>query len=276
MNVGVYHPTHYHESENLLNTAKKIRSQSDFLLERCPEELKTAFWELVYYPAAASANHCRLWLCAGLNAFCAGQGRMEANLWADAVQECILEDRRLTQTYHQLDHGRFYGMALSEHIGFVSWNEDGNRYPVIMRVEGANKPRLLVADSAGEAFTIGSRWSGNTLRIDAGRRPDCESVQIDLACGSREPVAYKAETDCPWLTLSQSHGVVTGKEKLTVRINRDLLKGTETTSYFMGRELVFILMISISLYFLISLTWQIWLQRRKERCFSQYNHAALC
>ena len=44
-----------------------------------------------------------------------------------------------------------------------------------------------------------------------------------------------------------------------------LLKGTETTSYFMGRELVFILMISISLYFLISLTWQIWLQRRKER-----------
>ena len=44
-----------------------------------------------------------------------------------------------------------------------------------------------------------------------------------------------------------------------------LLKGTVTTSYFMGRELYFILMIAIALYFLFTLAWQVWLQRRKER-----------
>ena len=44
-----------------------------------------------------------------------------------------------------------------------------------------------------------------------------------------------------------------------------LLKGTATTSYFMGRELYFILMIAIALYFLFILAWQVWLQRRKER-----------
>ena len=44
-----------------------------------------------------------------------------------------------------------------------------------------------------------------------------------------------------------------------------LLKGTATTSYFMGRELYFILMIAIALYFLFTLAWQVWLQRRKER-----------
>ena len=153
---------------------------------------------------------------------------MEANLWAESVQQCILEDRRLTQAYHQLGGGRFYGMALSEHIGFVSWNEDGNRYPVMMRVEGSNKPRLLTADTYGESFTIGSRWSGNTLRIDAGRRPDHTAVRVDLACGSREPVAYDAETDCPWLSLSQTHGVVSGKETLTICIDRNRLKGTKT------------------------------------------------
>lgn len=43
-----------------------------------------------------------------------------------------------------------------------------------------------------------------------------------------------------------------------------LLKGMETTSYFMGRELYFILMIEIALYFLFTLAWQVWLQRRKE------------
>ena len=44
-----------------------------------------------------------------------------------------------------------------------------------------------------------------------------------------------------------------------------LLKGTATTSYFMGRELYFILMIAIALYFLFTLAWRVWLQRRKER-----------
>ena len=43
-----------------------------------------------------------------------------------------------------------------------------------------------------------------------------------------------------------------------------LLKGMETTSYFMGRELFLILMIAIALYFLFTLAWQVWLQRRKE------------
>lgn len=228
MNVGVYHPVHYGETEKLLNKGERIRTLADSLLEKCPRELENAFWELVYYPAAASANLCRMWLCAGRNAFYAGQGRMEANLWAESVQQCILEDRRLTQAYHQLGGGRFYGMALSEHIGFVSWNEDGNCYPVMMRVEGSNKPRLLTADTYGESFTIGSRWSGNTLRIDAGRRPDHTAVRVDLACGSREPVAYDAETDCPWLSLSQTHGVVSGKETLTICIDRNRLKGTKT------------------------------------------------
>jgi len=32
----------------------------------------------------------------------------------------------------------------------------------------------------------------------------------------------------------------------------------------MGRELYCILMIAIALYFLFTLAWQVWLQRRKE------------
>ena len=111
-----------------------------------------------------------------------------------------------------------------------------------MQVEGANKPRLLTADAAGESFTVGSRWSGNTLEIDAGRRPDCGSVEIDLACGSREPVAFEAETDCPWLSLSQTRGVVVTRERLTIRIDRSLLKGRETgTVVIRGPETSYVL-----------------------------------
>ena len=228
MNVGVYHPTHFGETQRLLDMATAIAQDADRLLQICPEAMLPAFWELVYYPAAASANHCKLWLYATLNEAYARQGRMEANDYANLVRQCILLDRALTGRYHAIGHGRFYGMALSEHIGFVWWNEDGNRYPILMRVEGANKPRLLVADSRGEQYTIGSRWSGDAITISHGLRQDVSDIAIDLACGSREPVVYTAQTDCPWLRLSHHSGTVSKKDVLTATIDREKLHGRDT------------------------------------------------
>ena len=48
-----------------------------------------------------------------------------------------------------------------------------------------------------------------------------------------------------------------------------LLKGTETTSYFMGREVCFILMIAIALYCLFTLAWQVWIHYRHDRQYAQ-------
>ncbi len=240
MNVGIYHPVHFGETKKLLTLAEKIEKEAQRLLEGCPECWLPAFWELVYYPAAASANHCKMWLCATLNDFYAHQGRMEANDWADAVQRCILRDRALANAYHAIGNGRFYGMALSEHVGFVAWCEDGNRYPIMMRVEGANKPRLLVADTLSDAFTIGSRWSGNTLTLDYALKQGVNGVEVELACGSREPVCYTVETDCPWLIPSHYEGCVSRKNSLTIGIDRTKFTGraqgivsikANTTSY---------------------------------------------
>ncbi len=228
MNINVYHPTHYGETKTLITKAKLLEKLAGKLLKKCPPEAEAAFWELVYYPAAASANHCLLWLYATLNHFYAKQGRMETNRYARMVRQCLQRDRQLTDQYHDVCEGRFYGLGLSEHIGFVTWCEDGNRFPVMMHVEGANKPRLIVADSAGEDFTIGSRWSGDTLVLPYALHPGVNEVQVDLACGSREPVAYTVETDCPWLSLTHRKGCVSNKDVLTICIDRSKLTGRQT------------------------------------------------
>ncbi len=44
-----------------------------------------------------------------------------------------------------------------------------------------------------------------------------------------------------------------------------LLKGTQTTSFFMERDFISILVLTAAIYALLSLAWQIFLQRRKER-----------
>ena len=224
MNVDVYHPVHFGETQALLETTKQIMTDARKLLGRCPPELTDAFWELVYYPACASANHCQMWLYAGLDRFYASQGRMEANQYAHAVRCCIGQDRMLTEQYHTLDGGRFSGMALSEHVGFVRWCEDGNLYPPFITVEGANKPRLLVADARSDAFTIGTRWSGDTIELKYGLNQNVNQVEVDLACGSRVAVSYLVETDCPWLSLSRSHGCVKKKDVLTITIHRERME----------------------------------------------------
>ncbi len=227
MKRGVYHPTHFGETADLMALAEGIVRDVNRLKDACPREMLPAFWDLVYYPAAASANHCLLWLHAQRNSFYAAQGRMEANDEADAMQRCILLDRALTEGYHAAGQGRFYGMGASEHIGFTAWCDEGNCYPVMMRVEGANHPRLIVADSLGEKFSIGTRWTGYDLVLTHALHPGVDQVQVDLACGSREPVCYTVETDCPWLTLSQRFGCVSRKDVLTIGIDRTKLCGNQ-------------------------------------------------
>lgn len=223
MNLDVYHPVHEGETERLLQVTESIQRATRALLKRCPQEMLDAFWELVYYPAAASANHCRMWLCAARNAFCAPQGRRETNRWADAVRRCIARDRELTRQYHELDNGRFYGFALSEHVGFVRWCEDGCLFPPMTRIEPANKPRLLVADALSDAFVLGTRWTTNTVTLPYALHPGVEEVAVDLACASRDPVPYRVETDCPWIALSHTEGCARETDRLTMRILRDRL-----------------------------------------------------
>lgn len=43
-----------------------------------------------------------------------------------------------------------------------------------------------------------------------------------------------------------------------------LIKGTRTQTFFMERDFISIILISVTLYALLSLAWQIWLQRKKE------------
>ena len=43
-----------------------------------------------------------------------------------------------------------------------------------------------------------------------------------------------------------------------------LLKGTKTTSYFMEHDLLSMILVALAVYALLSVTWQVFLNRRKE------------
>lgn len=227
MNEKVYHPVHFNEAENLLKNSQWIIDNCIRLKDKCPEYLYAAFYELMFYPAVGTANLMKTWILATRNKFYAKQNRVEANILADEIGCCIAYDREITEELHTVADHKFYGFGLSEHFGFTHWCEEDNKYPVKIYVEPANHPRMIVTKADSEIYNIGKYWIGNTMRFDDFLRPDVDSIQLEIACGSKGPIHYRITTNCPWLHVSKTSGETTTKDIITVSIDRRKLKGRE-------------------------------------------------
>ena len=231
MNADTYHPVHFGEAELVLQTSCRIIESCDRLKTECPQELMAAFLSLIYYPACGTANLMKMWILTGRNALYAAQNRVEANRIADEVMECIVRDAGLTEEYHEVDDGYFNGFGLSEHIGFTHWNDDDNKYPVRQYVYPANRPRMILARVDDENYLIGSHWADKTQTWKEGLRPDVDQIFFDIACASAQPVTYRIETDCPWLSFSSVKGVVYENQRICLHIHKELLDGREEGSF---------------------------------------------
>lgn len=227
-----YHPVHYGEADEVLFEAEKIidaaKELEELLKSRNVHENSdtyAAFYELIYYPAVASMNLLQMQLYAGKNALCVRQGRVEANIFANRIQECIEKDRELQEKYHSVANGKWDGMMLSEHIGFVHWNDEECRYPVRQYMEPANKPRMIVSLADFAEYTMGGDWTRKTLQVKSFRNPLCDMTVIDISNGSRDEFDYTISCDADWLKISQEEGTVSLTESLMLWLDRECMRG---------------------------------------------------
>lgn len=227
MNEDVYHPVHFGEAQQVLELSENILEVCEKCKAKCPTEHMGAFVSLLYYPACGTANLMRMWIISGRNKLYAKQNRVDANDWADELSRCFEKDGQLTEAYHCVDDGYFYGFGLSEHIGFTTWNSEDNKYPLRSYVYPANEPRMIVARLEDEHYMTGYRWSDKPQCWKDALRPDVSEIRFSIACGSRMPISYRIETQCPWLEFSSMEGTVAKSEEVTLHIKKDMLTGTE-------------------------------------------------
>ena len=234
MHADTYHPVHFGEAEDALALCERIENDCDALRARCPETALGAFVGLVGYPACATANLAKMWLLAGRNELYARQNRVEANRLADAIGVCLDRDALLTEEYHTVDKGMYYGFGLSEHIGFTRWNEDDNEYPVRRYIHPAAKPRMILARAGETGYLTGSHWRDPVPLWEDALRPDVDTIDFDIACGSARPLTWRIETDCPWLRFSARGGVTGGTARVTLTVDK-----TQLTARSEGRFRVY-------------------------------------
>lgn len=221
--TDIYHPVHFSEGNRVLAQTEQLLAQIEELKAQVPEAIASAFYELIYFPTAAYVNVLRMQLFAGFNDFYAKQRAVIANFYADKITECIAKDRELEKEYHQLEDGKWNGMARSEHVGFIYWNDEECQYPLRSIVEPANKPRILVRSSESTMTTAGGDWTRTAIHMQQFMQYDCNSGDLVLSCGSKMPANYRIDCDCSGITFSKTEGSVSLQDFITVTIDRNVL-----------------------------------------------------
>ena len=231
MNADVYHPLHFGEADMVLSLSDEILKESAALKKRIDDENLSAFISLLYYPACGTANLMKMWILAGRNKFFAKQNRIEANDVAEQLDACVKEDARIIDEYETVDGGYYKGFGRSEHVGFINWNEEDNRYPIRHLVYGANSPRMLVSRAEDENYMTGLEWNDHPQTWSDMLRPDVSSIEFDLISGSEIPYKYRISTDCSWLLFSKTEGEVKKRERITLSVNKALLSEKITGTF---------------------------------------------
>lgn len=220
MQADTYHPTHYGEAQDLLDTAQWVLEQCYELRNRCPEYKLTAFISLVWYPACGTANLMKLWILAGRNHWLADINAVEANAIADQMSTCIETDREIVDTYHHIAGGKFDGLGLSEHFGFTAWCADDNRYPQRRYIEPANLPRMIVVAGDSDQYSVGSRWLNQDLTLTDFLDPRVASSTFTVYCGAKQPTDWRITGHHPAITLNKYQGTTVSHQTVTIDVDR--------------------------------------------------------
>jgi hypothetical protein len=221
-NAEIYHPCHYLEADRMLALAEQIEKTNEEVYSTINADEKDAFYSMIYFPAKSSVNLIRMHLYAAKNMHYAKQGRKIANKFSALVGECIEKDRALQKEFAMFRNGKWKGMELEQHIGFVKWNDDNYRYPLRVQVEPAHKPRLSVTRKDREDVFSKAYGAPMTIYVDDFLYAGNDEVILEIANDGIGSLDYVIEPERKynWLSISSMSGTIESLEEITLRCNR--------------------------------------------------------
>jgi hypothetical protein len=215
-----YSLVNYREAESVVADFKAITGEAEKIYAKLPEDQKDAFYELVLFPAKASAIVNELYVTAGKNALYAKQGRSSTNDMAERTRALFKADTTLMGYFNRtFAHGKWDHFMDQPHLGYTTWQD-----PPTNSLRAIHLTELEVPDAASMGVAIqGSElvWPAAdrkpTLPVfDSFNRQRC---YLEVFNKGKRSFEYAAKTTEPWIELSAPRGIVQNETRVWVSIN---------------------------------------------------------
>ncbi|PXA89895.1 glycosyl hydrolase [Caulobacter sp. D5] len=206
----------FREAERVEAEWGELERQAEAVRKALPKAQDDAFFQLVWFPIAASANFNRLYIAAGRNRLYAGQGRSAAAAQADKVEALFARDAELTRQHDAIAGGKWVHMMDQTHIGYTGWQQpDRNILPELARpavphaaVTGvAVEGRAASVDGAADLPPL-SRWGAASRWIDVFNRGPAQ-------------ISFEATSGASWLKVARGPAGPGGDTRLEVSVDWD-------------------------------------------------------
>jgi hypothetical protein len=213
-----YSLVNYDEADRILADFRSIAESAEKISARLPEEMRDAFFELVLYPAKASALVADLYITVGKNRLFATQLRAGTNDFAAAAKKAFSADADLAGYYnHTLARGKWNHMMDQSHIGYTGWKDPpANVMPEVSEITVPEAASMGIAIEGSSSAWPGASEELALPEIDALNR---QPRYIDVFDRGQSAFEFTASASDPWIVLSATHGSVQKEQRLWVSID---------------------------------------------------------
>jgi len=210
----------YGEADTVFADFQATATKAEEIYGKLPENQRAAFFELVLYPAKASAIVTELYIIAGKNQLYLSQGRASVNDLAAQARALFQADADLSAYYnHTMAHGKWDHMMDQTHIGYTYWNQPPvNTMPKVTEINIPLPAQLGVTVEGAALAWPGSSGEATLPPFDIFNQ---QRRYIDIFNRGREPFIFSATPSVPWIVLSDSHGTVEKDRRVWVSVNWD-------------------------------------------------------
>lgn len=221
LNLPTYSLQQYDEAAQVVADYKALEQQAHRIMGELPVDYYDAFYQLVYFPIAASANINELYFAHNVNQWYAQQQRSATNRWAERVRACFLRDSLLTHYHnHILADGKWNHLMDQTHIGYTYWQQPpNNNMPEVKEIELPETGQLGIW-LPGQPEALRGDQFNSLPTLDPHVN---EQTFIELFNTGKAPLAFEITSDQPWVRVGNILGTLHEESRIMVSVDWDQL-----------------------------------------------------
>jgi hypothetical protein len=197
---GTFSLVNYREADRVFSECSDLVARAESVGNAIPKEMQDAYFQLVFFPAKATAQVAELYITAGRNQMYAAQGRSQTNAVAEQARALFQADADLTSAYnHTLAGGKWDHMMDQTHLGYTFWNEPPkDTMPPVREIALQDISSMAIAVEGSVDAWPGASTACELPPIDAFNRQRCI---VDVFNRGSRPFDFSAKADRPWIRL---------------------------------------------------------------------------